>query len=348
MDNKDFRDAVYKKYEYYKNAKKDSFYNKRQYNAPLTSTKLAFNYVLSFAVICVMVSGVVYATSQYIKYTKEKNIWKKPETYNYQDGKSINENDMKTSITEEEANEIAKKTLQNLKIEPGNITSSSLNKIPFEDTIEWIIKTDNNLDIKLNAKTGKIESFYNNNLYEKTGDLKTKEYAIEKATEMCEEIREGLDLKKNYELSSISSMGGGKWSVDFSVKYNDIFNDYQTIRFIFFPSTQEIFLLKIFDYEFENNPFEIEEEQAINIAKATYGQENIKDVFAKKDIKMMNAMVYMKENPPVEGQYYRTENIVRNIWNIEIVEQNTGFSETYYVDATTGEIIGGSERLTNI
>ena len=52
----------------------------------------------------------------------------------------------------------------------------------------------------------------------------------------------------------------------------------------------------------------------------------------------MNAQLYQKEN---EGTY-RTEGLVRNVWKVS-VENATGFEEYYFVDGTTGELIGGDQ-----
>ena len=53
------------------------------------------------------------------------------------------------------------------------------------------------------------------------------------------------------------------------------------------------------------------------------------------------SLIYSKEYPPDLDKEYRTESIVRNVWNIEVIERKYGYKEKYFVDATTGEIIGG-------
>lgn len=339
MDNKEFREAVYKKYEYYrksKNIKNNTFFNKPQYSS---TQKNPFNYIASLLIICLAITGIAYATTQHVQ--NKNNIWKEPETYNYEEDKKITQNDLQETISEEEANKIAINLIQQLGIEPGNITSSELNKQPWDDQIEWKIRTDKNLDVDIDARTGAIDSFNNNDLFLATRTSTTEAEATRAATEIVNEICEKLEYNNKYELSYISSMGNGQWSADFSVKYNGIFNDYQTIRFMFFPSTKEIFLLKIFDYEFENNPYNITEEKAKEIAKQSHGANDIEEITATKDIRMMNEMEYLKDHTPPEGEFYRTEDIVRNIWNIEITDKQRGYPKQYYIDATTGEVIGG-------
>lgn len=344
MNNKEFREEVYKKYEYYKkykNPKKNSFYYKQQYKET-SGKKLFLNYAATFIIATIIISGIAYATTQYIKNTENKKIWKEPEKYNYEEEKKVTEEDVKKSISEEEAKEIGLETLRKLDIDIGNITESHLSKLPWINKISWMIKTDKEFSIEINAQNGKIESFSNDGIFMQTRISKTEEEATEVAKEISKEICQALSFDRNYELAYIYSMGRGQWSADFSAEYDGIFNDYQTIRFIFFPSTKEIALLRIFDYDFENNPFEITEEQAIEIAKKEHGEDKIKEISIEKDIKQMNTMVYLKYNQPESGESYRTEGIVRNVWNVRVIEKEYGYKEEYYIDATTGEIIGGS------
>lgn len=334
MDNEKFREEVYKKYNYYKNIKKDKFYNKLQYNNSNSANKLIFSYVASFTIVCILITGFAYATSYYIK-----SIWKEPETYIYQEEKEITEDDLKKSITEEEAKEIGINTLQKMNSKIGDITTSYLNKGPSTNKIEWVLTTSNDLEIRINAKNGEIYNFSNNKLLNQTRNYKMNK---DEAIQVAKEIYQNLAYEKKYDFVEINNIGNGKWQAYFSAKYNEIFNEYQSIRITFFAETKELVILNVFDCEFENNPFEITEETAINIAKKRYGEDNIKEISAKKDIKQMNAIIYQKENP-LQNSEYRTDNIVRNIWNVKIIEKQYGFVEYYYVDATTGEVIGGNQ-----
>lgn len=57
----------------------------------------------------------------------------------------------------------------------------------------------------------------------------------------------------------------------------------------------------------------------------------------------MNPYVYIQDNPLEENQAYKMERIVRKVWSIEctVKRNNIEQKEKYYVDVTTGEIIGG-------
>lgn len=332
MDNKTFREEVYKKYNYYKDVKKDNFYSQHQYRR--NNNLLVLNRVACLLVVCILMTGMVYATTYYIK-----NIWKEPEEYIYEEEKKVTEEDKKEAITEDVAKDIGINKLREMNMKIGNIKNSYLNKEPSSNKIEWVIETDNNMEIRINAKTGELYNLSDNKLLNSNYSSKVTQ---DKAIEIANEIYKKLEYKKNYEFSNISNIGSGKWQADFSIKYNEVFNPYQCVRITFIPETKELAMINVFDYEFENNPFEITEDRAIEIAKGKYGEEKIREISASKDIQMMNTIMYQKERPSETGEY-RTENIVRNVWNVKITEKQYGFVEKYFIDATTGEIIGGDQ-----
>lgn len=333
MNNQSFRNEVYKKYAYYKNIKDDNFFNKHQYRK--NNSNILLKKIATFLIIGIFTTGVVYATSNYIK-----NIWKNPEEYNYNESKQVVQKDIDESMTENEAKQIGLKTLKEMNMEIGKIKNSYLNKEPSIDKIEWVIETDNDLEIRINAKNGELYSFSNNRLLNSVNNSTLNEEA---AIKVSKEIYNSLSYKKNYEFSCISNLENGKWQADYCIKYGDIYNPYQCVRITFIAESKELVMLNVFDYDFENNPYEISEEEALAIVKNKYGEENIKTISAKKDIQKMNTIIYQKENETTTGEY-KIDNIVRNIWNVELKEKKYGFVEKYYIDATTGEIIGGNQK----
>lgn len=333
MNNQSFRNEVYKKYAYYKNIKDDDFFYKHQYRK--INSNILLNKIATFLIIGIFTTGVVYAASNYIK-----NIWKNPKEYNYNESKQVVQKDIDESMTENEAKQIGLKTLKEMNMEIGNIKNSYLNKEPSIDKIEWVIETDNDLEIRINAKNGELYSFSNNRLLNSVNNSTLNEEA---AIKVSKEIYDSLSYKKNYEFSCISNLENGKWQADYCIKYGDIYNPYQCVRITFIAESKELVMLNVFDYDFENNPYEISEEEALAIVKNKYGEENIKTISAKKDIQKMNTIIYQKENETTTGEY-KIDNIVRNIWNVELKEKKYGFVENYYIDATTGEIIGGNQK----
>ena len=57
----------------------------------------------------------------------------------------------------------------------------------------------------------------------------------------------------------------------------------------------------------------------------------------------MNPYVFMQDNPLEGNEAYKMEREVRKVWSVEcfVKKNNIEQQEKYYVDVTTGEIIGG-------
>ena len=125
-------------------------------------------------------------------------------------------------------------------------------------------------------------------------------------------------------------------------------------------------------YEFKNDEVTLSKEQAIEIAKnknTDISSLEIKNIEADLEIRPMNAFIYeqeetggkedgfVRESENGKGNIlynqYVSEKILRKVWNIKInyevdIENlenlnniNEIYGREYYVDATTGEIIGG-------
>ena len=90
-------------------------------------------------------------------------------------------------------------------------------------------------------------------------------------------------------------------------------------------------------------------------------EHNIKNIVINLDIVKMNGYEYLRENDfehyyesrtiplyPIEKlEYYRVEEKIRKVWKVKLeFEKNKDLSYqedsfTYFVDTTTGEIVGG-------
>ena len=130
------------------------------------------------------------------------------------------------------------------------------------------------------------------------------------------------------------------------------------------PKINVVSALYICEEPFENNPIVISEEEAVNIAKEkdkivnTEGY-TVKDVKAKLAIKPMTPDVYLKENNLTNGNesiqledgsymyynIYKDYGITRKVYVVEITYGNRPInsSRKYYIDTTTGEVIGGED-----
>ena len=125
----------------------------------------------------------------------------------------------------------------------------------------------------------------------------------------------------------------------------------------------------------ELNTLMISEDDAKSISiekEKQLSQLEIIDIASELEIRKMNTYIFKLENniddanideSNEETTIYKTENITRNVWIVRIkhnkpeninfstsLEYNKQMDKKYYIDATTGEIIGGEdffEKMNN-
>ncbi len=187
-----------------------------------------------------------------------------------------------------------------------------------------------------------------------------------------------VDIDSN--VTSISANGEEQieeeafiWRVDFYKQYDNLVDEYSMISIEFIPEINESYCFFIRDEKYENNSIEVTEEQAKETAlkeeQKTGIKYEVKKVEAELSIASMNGNAYARTidyeqyceerntpNYPIEKQIeYRTDKHIRKVWKIRIEydipvseiftenfnHQNLGY--IYYVDATTGEVIGGED-----
>lgn len=161
-----------------------------------------------------------------------------------------------------------------------------------------------------------------------------------------------------------------QWNVVFSKTYENGINSFENIRISFISGINKLYYFMYEDGNIEENPVIITAEDAKQIVlkaeqKVNFDY-NIKDVYVNLDIAQMNGDAYLrlKDYDLYKKQYYgkigkdfkyedytryRTENLIRRTWMVtiesdEISKKGEPIDKyyTYHVDATTGEIIGGS------
>lgn len=168
-----------------------------------------------------------------------------------------------------------------------------------------------------------------------------------------------------------------EWWVTFIRDYNGITNSYERIQIDFYVENNEIKLEQFIKldskYKIDNNQIEIDKENAINIAKEKDSELTnlkIEDIEVTLEFRPLNSFVYAQEETNggddglvIEKQengtnvgynkYDVDSNILRKVWNVKIkykeefskeVQATTWkeqFGREYFIDATTGEIIGG-------
>lgn len=316
-----------------------------------------------------IMSGLVYATANI--YEK---IWKEPKEYKINQG--VTEEEKQKCITKEEAQKIGKSYLEKIGFGEQPITRIELEKnIRSNDNI-WVLDTKS-VWIKIDAITGKIKYVY----IPSTEYKKPKNYGITReqariiAKELLEKYRPD-DMDGEYELVSLKrnseyDQNAYIWYADFYKKYDNLVNENEHINIGWVPTVNGLYSLDIQNDKYENNEEKITKEEAIKIAteKDSLITENrkIKSINAQIRIKKMNEQVYLRENFTEEYEkgilnyektsengwqlkkdatFYETEGRVRKVWVvvIEYEKQEKGKSPlfTYYIDTTTGEIIGGT------
>lgn len=323
----------------------------------------------------VLTSGV--AVGGFIAYEK---VWKEPKQYTYEELKNtiaqseVPEEEKANLISEDDAKNKALEIVNNLGYENQEITKIELNqnKEEYINEIYYKIETSDknkNLNIKIDAETGELESFEDIGLLQKENNNEeiNSEEAIEIVKSIYEDIGVNIDdyiLKKcNKENIAYRGENKGVWNIESYKQYNGIVNPYEEINLKFIINSQKVKISSISfikDGIYENNPAVITKEEAMEIATEKEKQltnNNISEIKAERGIRKNNSLIYRLENNisstnKEENQdVYLNDIKIRNVWLISInhtektekKDLNARLKEKnkiYYIDISTGEIIG--------
>lgn len=328
----------------------------------------------------IITSGVGYGG--YMIYEK---VWKNPEKYTYQELQSaisqteVTNEEKESLISEEEAKEKVMRIVQKLGYEGEEISSIELNENKIEEISEiyYKIETKNdkgqNLNIKLNAKNGELESLQDDIILD--SGVNGSSINEEEAKKALQDLFSKIEIDENeYDITysgkeNVVYKGNEKevWNVKGNKKYNDIVNPYEELSISFVMDRGNIKVSSISNNKngiYENNQQVVTKEEAIEIAtnkEKEFTDKEIVNIEASLDIKKMNKYIFELENSMEESYdidikedgYKINENIIRNIWKVRIFhnEDNNesvesyikGKNKEYYIDCTTAEIIGGEE-----
>lgn len=324
--------------------------------------------VATFVITTTVTGGLVYATGNAI-YEK---IWKQPETYEF--SYEVTEKDKENAISEEEARKKAEEYLRKIGLE-DEISGLGLMKSWRGNDVIWDIgftKGTMQMDSKGNFQSLNIPSYnykipYNYGITREEARKTAKELLLKYNPNNNSDEYELVSLKRNMENDEASYI----WYADFYKKYGDLYNQYEKISIGWVPTINGLYSLGIENSKYENNEQKISKEDAIKIAtekdKQIETRYNITSTEAEIGIDKMNAdVVYREKNiedyekgtinfePDENGTYkikedaefYKVENRVRKVWEVTIYYDYYKYDYperyVYYVDATTGEIIGGS------
>lgn len=314
-------------------------------------------------------SGVAFAATK-----TYENIWKQPETYKF--SYEITEQEKENTISEEEAKSKATEYFRKIGLEK-EINKLVLTKNAYKDEVQWSIKFESGT-MEINSK-GKIESLnipscdykipYNYGITREEARKTAKELLAKYNPNNNDDEYELVSLKRNAENDKDAYI----WYADFYKKYDDLLNKHEKISIGWIPKINGLYSLNFENYKYENNDQNISKEEAIKIAvekdKQIETRHNIASTDAELGIDKMNTEVVYREKNIEEYEkgtinfiieengthklkedavFYKVDNRVRKVWEVTLYydyyKYDKDFPErfVYYVDATTGEIIGGA------
>lgn len=314
-------------------------------------------------------TGVAFATQSVIE-----KIWKEPETYNY--SYELTEQDKQNAISENDAKNKATEYLRKIGLE-DEVRGLYLRKNAYKGEVVWDIGFGKGT-MRINSR-GEFESLNipscNYTIPYDYGI--TREEARKVAKELLIKYNPNNNSDE-YELISLKRNNGNDedayiWYAEFYKKYDGLFNKYENICIGWIPTINGLYSLSFENYKYENNEQLISKDDAIRIAtekdKKIETRHNIISTEAELGIDKMNTEVVYREKDienyekgtinftqgedgkvqiKEDAVFYKVDNRVRKVWEVTIYydyyKYDKDFPErfVYYVDATTGEIIGGS------
>lgn len=328
-------------------------------------SKLVATFILTIGTT----AGLVYAGNAV--YEK---IWKEPTSYQITQG--ITEEEKAQCISEQEAEKIGNEYLKKVGFSDETIQNIVLEKDWKEQENNWYMNSQK-ASFVIDGKTGNIKSATiptrSYTIPENYGI--TRQEAKKVAYELLEKYKPE-NSQGTYELLSLKGNGNSEadsyiWYAEFYKKYDDLINPAEKVFIGWIPTINSLYCLDIDNYAYENNEQVISKEEAMEIAKNKEKVINpdgqIKTIQAEIKIEQMNESVFLREKYGEEYEsgkwnkekirenvykikddavFYKTEERVRKVWRV-VIEYDKSQTDNslryyaYYVDATTGEIIGG-------
>ena len=324
------------------------------------------------ACIALSMTGVVFASSKIIE-----SIWKNPEKVNptYE----IIDEIRKKNITIDEAKEVAINKLEEVGFN-SNIIKQEERKTYNNENIDYLFTTETEYEITIEGSTGQFFAIRNckefkqdeNKAYtleeaKEIADKYFKQFGFDKdGFEFTKvQVDVGPDVKKGGEQTR-----GSRLEVRYNKKYDNQISSSQYVNIVLDTGLEDRFESIMTKNEpFENNEYIITKDEAVSKAKEY--DKNITDMKiaetkAEKKIVKINDKAYSRMQnykefyEPIQNEnfdnskynYYAVDEKLRNAWVVvlkyddkyftdDVVKRYSEGAFTYYVDATTGEIIGG-------
>lgn len=291
-----------------------------------------------------------------------------------------NVGEVENLITEETAKQNATTIMNNLGYNNETIKSITLQKdINNNDKPFYVIRTGSNENegfvITLNGNTGELNSFTNNEF--NNINVKEDEISNDQAKEYSEQIIENIGFtEKEYQFTECSKQQvvsnnqiKSIWVAKYYKLYDGIYNPYEVLTNNFAINDNKIEISSIIetsDGTYDNNPTVITQEEATQIAinkEKELTSREIESTSSEIGIRKMNSYIYQLENnidntngdSRNKANTIATELKIRKVWiitvkhdkafkkNMSDLEYLRQTNKEYYIDITTGEIIGGEE-----
>ena len=291
-----------------------------------------------------------------------------------------NVGEVENLITEETAKQNATTIMNNLGYNNETIKSITLQKdINNNDKPFYVIRTGSNenegIVITLNGSTGELKSFTNNEF--NNTNVKENEISNDQAKEYSEQIIENIGFtEKEYQFTECSKQQvvsnnqiKSIWVAKYYKLYDGIYNPYEVLTNNFAINDNKIEISSIIetsDGTYDNNPTVITQEEATQIAinkEKELTSREIESTSSEIGIRKMNSYIYQLENnidntnvdSRNKDNTIATELKIRKVWiitvkhdkafkkNMSDLEYLRQTNKEYYIDITTGEIIGGKK-----
>lgn len=267
------------------------------------------------------------------------------------------------------------------KLEVENIAVEEKDVQEVAEKFDYYYLVENNNISFVFSANGELQNFVNrnneSNIIEDKISIEDAQKVADKIIESIDQNDKYILNSINETESDSEIKSQKKWYAEYYRTYNGLKDEYDRISLYFYSINNKINIESIITYNsnfsYNNNELIISEEEAKEIAYNIDRQISIldiKSIESELSIKAMNSYIYAQlnslgkddqnateiqtdEKKEIHHIYteYENEKKLRNVYNIKIryiidYEKRRNISEfsgrNYYIDATTGECIGGS------
>ena len=199
----------------------------------------------------------------------------------------------------------------------------SINSLVTFKSTEFI-ENLNNSEEKINSISKESDSTTNSTFYKVDTDNYTLRLDEDNKDFITAKYAE-LNLPSEYDLVYLEKFDDVLWEADFQKEYNGVYNKYEAVKVFFTPETKEIAALSVFD-----TPYSDEKEVNITSEEAkNKANDNLE----------LDSKIVDSELTIVQGNEYFNEETDTDLHKAWVL--STEKNEFVFVDASTGDIIGG-------